>query len=286
MNTVGIKANCAKKRSVEVVERALLKADEIGLKLLLDGETARLIGRDDGVETQTMIEQADGVMALGGDGTVLRTVRELEASDKPVIGVNIGSLGFLTSVAENDLERALDCLKKNDFTVTVRSLVAAVVHGSNDQETSHEALNEVLLAGEHSSRVITIAVDVDGEYVTSYICDGLMVSTPTGSTGHSLSAGGPIVRPETSVFVISPVCPHTLSSRPLVIPESSEVKMTVKECAGSVRMAADGQKHQSLGVGDTVEIKKSARAVRLVHLPGYSYFAVLRQKLNWSGSSI
>lgn len=286
MKTLGLIANTTKKRAPEVVRRIIETAADLDLALCGDKATAELNASLEGLETVAMLERADAVMALGGDGTLLRVVRELESADTPVIGVNIGGLGFLTSVAEDELDRALECLATDDFVVRSRFILNAVVERGDQQMAAYPAVNDIVVTRRMSSRAIALDVAVDGAPVTSYLCDGLIVATPVGSTGHALSAGGPIVAPETPAFVICPICPHTLSSRPLVVPSESEICIAGWTGEEELILAADGQDGQILERGDRVMVRRAARDIRLIHLPGHSYYAVLRQKLHWSGSSL
>jgi len=216
---------------------------------------------------------------------MLRVVRELDGRDIPVMGVNIGGLGFLTSVSEKEIECSLECLARDRFDVSVRAIADAVVWRGLKVVARYRALNDVVIANGPSSRILTLNVSIGGDKGTAYVCDGLIVSTPSGSTGHSLSAGGPIVTPETPAFVISLMCPHTLSSRPVVVPDRGEIAIRVTDSAGQARLSVDGQVGRMLGKGETVRVTRSDRSVRFIHLPGHSYFSVLRQKLHWSGSN-
>lgn len=286
MKTVGVIANCHKARAAAVLERVCSRAGELGLTILADAETSALLGSGTGIDREAVIEQSDVIMALGGDGTMLRAVRELAGRDTPVIGVNIGGLGFLTSVAEEDLDRALHCLAAGDYLESVRAVAECEVLRDGVTIGAYRALNDVVVTRGHSSRVVTLDVSVDGERVTSYVCDGLILSTPTGSTGHSLSAGGPILPPDTRAFVISLICPHTLVSRPMVVSDHSEIRVVPDGSGGPLGVSVDGQVGQALNAGDVVVVRRSERSVRFLHLPGYSYFDVLRQKLRWSGSTL
>ena len=216
---------------------------------------------------------------------MLKVVRALAGRDRPLIGVNIGSLGFMTSVAEDELARAIESLAADDYHISDRAIIESTIIRDERPVISYCALNEVLIKGT-SSRIVTLDVNIDGENVTSYRCDGLMISTPTGSTGHSLSVGGPIIMPGTDVFVISVICPHTLSTRPLVVPNRSQIMLVPSEAEEPLLVSADGQIGQTLELGESVLVRKADRNVRFIHLPGHSYFAVLRQKLNWRGSAV
>jgi len=232
-----------------------------------------------------MVGQVDAIMAVGGDGTMLRVVRALEGRDVPVIGLNIGALGFLTSVAEKDLDRAFECLRDDKYEVSLRAIVECELFRGGARLAAYRGLNEVVVSSV-SSRIVDLELEIDGAHVTSYACDDLIIATPTGSTGHSLSAGGPILSPETGALLISLICPHTLSSRPLVIPDSSTIRVTVVEAGEKVLLSVDGQVGQPMEAGDRVVVRRSGQGVRFLHLPGHSFFAVLRQKLHWSGSSV
>ena len=285
MNVLGVIANPSKTRAAEVVRLLLDGASEHGLELIGDGPTSALVTGLTGMPCSDLFERVDALMALGGDGTMLRVVRELDGRDKPVIGVNVGGLGFLTSVAEGELARALKCLAEDNFVFGVRRIASCRILRDGETVDEYRALNDVVLGTGSRLRVICLRVSIDGQEVTSYTCDGLIVSTPTGSTGHSLSAGGPIVVPETRALVVSLVCPHTLSSRPLVVPEESEIDIT-PDTEERITLSVDGQVGRPVARGDCVRVRCSDRGVRFIHLPGHSYFSVLRQKLHWSGSNV
>jgi NAD+ kinase len=286
MKTIGIFANCDKPSAPQVLQRLNLTAGKLGFKLLAPEPAASLIGRAARVSPAKMIQQSDCLLVLGGDGTMLSAVRLLNGRDIPVLGVNLGSLGFLTSVAEQDLERALDCLARKRFTTSRRALAECVVRRGTAVIGRFRALNDVVIERGASPRVITLNLQVDGEEVSAYVADGLIVSTPTGSTGHSLSAGGPILLPESRALVVNFICPHTLSTRPLVIPDGKRIAVIVAKNADDVLLAVDGQVSEPLRTGDRVEVWRSPRQARLIHLPDFSYFSVLRHKLHWRGSSL
>jgi NAD+ kinase len=285
MKTIGVLANCRKPGAPAMLKRLAVRAAALGMKLVACDETARAVPGVKRVSAKSFARQIDVLLAMGGDGTMLKAVRLLGGSDKPVLGVNLGSLGFLTSVTEERLEKALDVLRKGSYTVSKRTMLECRLFHGTRPVGSYRALNDVVIGWGVSSRVITLEVSVDREPVASYVCDGLIVSTPTGSTGHSLSASGPIVHPASPCLVISLICPHTLSSRPLVIPDSSRISIELTRGTDHSRMSVDGQVSQGLKPGDRIEFRRSARTVRFIHLPGYSYCSVLRQKLHWRGSA-
>lgn len=283
MKKLGVIGNCEKAGVPEALRRVSVRAKELGMRLYADEKTAPYLDNCKAMPVGLLAADVEAVMALGGDGTMLRVARELAGSDKPLVGVKLGGLGFLTSVGENEIDRAMDCLGSGKFTVSERSVAESTVGKSPDV---FRALNDLVIGTGKSLRVATLSVNVDGDHVTSYVCDGLIVSTPTGSTGHSLSAGGPIVRPDARVFVINLICAHSLSARPLVVPDTSLIEVTVQKCAEELTLAVDGQVSRPLALNEVVRIRRGAQNVRFIHLPGYSYFNVLRQKLNWSGSSV
>lgn len=285
MKTLGVIANCAKERAPMVLARLRKKAESLGLALLPDTATAGLMGLNSEATPYDVAQQADVVMVLGGDGSMLRVVRELDGRDIPVIGVNLGALGFMTSVTENDLERALDCLVQKNYTTSLRVMMdCSVLRDEVAVVGAYQALNDsVIFCG---ARVGTLRMLVNGQEVGDFVCDGLIVSTPTGSTGHSLSAGGPVLMPTSPAVVVCLICPHTLSTRPLVLPNESVIEVQVVDRVVGGRLSVDGQIGQSLEIGDKVRITRSRNGVRFIHLPGYNYFSVLRQKLHWRGSNV
>jgi NAD+ kinase len=287
MKILGVIANCGKPRAVGILQELADLAGKLGFELRASGATAELLPGVEATEPEQVFDGVDAVVALGGDGTMLTAVRELQGRDVPLLGVNIGSLGFMTSVADENLAAALACLRDDSFRISERVVLEGGFLPANaSAENTFCALNDIVITSGDSARVIGVAVSIDGRQVTSYLCDGLIISTPTGSTGHSLSAGGPILTPETSAFVLSPICPHTLSSRPLVVPDSCAVEVRLSRQSGPSRLSVDGQLCQALNIGDVVTARRCQQRVRFLHLPDYDYFDVLRRKLLWRGSSV
>jgi len=285
MKTIGIFANCMKPSAASVLRQVAVRAGQRKLKLMTCDDTARFLPQAKSVERGLFVKKIDLLMAFGGDGTMLRAVRMLDGHAIPVLGVNLGSLGFMTSVAQKDVRHAVDCVAAGKFLVSRRSLIECAVKRDGREICRYRALNDVVIDRGASLRVVTLAMAIGSEDVSSFVCDGLIVSTPTGSTGHALSTGGPILHPESAVFVVCMVCPHTLSTRPLVIPDNKTVRIEVAKNAGDLVLSVDGQIGEPLKTADLVEIKRSATRAHFVHLPGYSYFAILRQKLLWRGST-
>ena len=287
MKTIGIIVNTSKPRAADVLQKLSAKAESLGMTLLVDEQCAPVAGDMELCRLEAVFERAEAIMAVGGDGTMLRAVRAIEDRDLPLVGLNIGSLGFLTSIAEEDLGLAMECLAEDRFTISHRTRLECVLFEGERELARYRGLNDFVISGGASMRILTLDVSIDGDHVASYVCDGLVVATPTGSTGHSLSTGGPIMVPETGAFVISLICPHTLSSRPLVVSDASviEIQGDCSDEDGHMHFVVDGQVGQPLTAQHRIVVKRSAEAVRFIHLPGYSYFSVLRQKMRWSGST-
>lgn len=290
MQKLGVIVNTHKPRAATVLKRLANIAEETGIALFLEADAGVLLPELQHLVDEQGLVEADAVMALGGDGTILAAVRRLISTVQPLpplLGLNIGSLGFMTSLTESDMRAALQCMRENQYCISDRSLVSCqVMRGETSVLGRHRGLNDVVVRNGATSRVVMLEVSIDNSLVTTYMCDGVIVSTPTGSTGYSLSADGPIVLPETSVFVISVICPHTLSSRPLVVPDRATIQIKVCGETSGLRISIDGQDEHGLHAGDVVSIHRSDLNVRLLHLPDHDYFSVLRQKLGWSGSSV
>ncbi|HOW96649.1 MAG TPA: NAD(+)/NADH kinase [Kiritimatiellia bacterium] len=286
MKTIGVLANCHKPGAAAALKRLAGSAGKMGLKLLACDETAPMLPRCCAVAARELAGRIDALVALGGDGTLLRGARLLAGRAVPVLGVNLGRLGFMTSVAAKDLGRALKSLVTGRYSISKRAVAECRLVRGGRTLGRYRALNDIVIGWGASSRLMTLNLRIDGEQVATYHCDGLIVATPTGSTAHALSAGGPILHPDCASFVVCAICPHTLSNRPLVLSDRKRLEVEVTRTAKNLILSVDGQEEPSVEPGDRVEIRRSARDVRLVQLPDYSYFSVLRHKLNWRGSSV
>jgi NAD+ kinase len=284
MKRIGVIANLGKPRAPHVMAEVSEAAARTGVELVTCDRTAQLLPGARRVASDRFGDAIDVLMAFGGDGTLLRSVRTLDNVDIPVMGVNLGSLGFMTSVTDQEASQAVEVLAKDEYLTTRRTLATCRFYRDGAVHAEHQALNDIVIGWGASPRVVTLDVHIDHAKVTSYVCDGLIVSTPTGSTGHSLSAGGPILHPETPAFILNLICPHTLSIRPLVLPDDRMLTVGIAHAPKELILSVDGQETQWIKHGDRIEVTRAPKPIQFLHLPGYSYFSVLSQKLGWRGS--
>lgn len=285
--TVGIAANSTKPLSGPKLQELLQILTKQKIAVLLDKDAASLTSPSgQGHELRDIGQKADMVVVLGGDGTILRVARELEDRQIPILGVNLGGLGFLTSVRSEDMSAVVLDALKGKYEVSTRQTLEAHLVRSNQPLASHWALNDIVLSRSAFSRIVRLQLSIDGELLTEYMCDGMIFATATGSTAYSLSAGGPILLPTATGYVITPICPHALSNRPLVVGEKSAVHCRVASAAGELLLTVDGQVQVRMEAADTVEVRRATRVVKLAAPLGYAYLDVLRQKLKWSGVNV
>ena len=232
-----------------------------------------------------LAREVDLLLVFGGDGTILEVARQIAGSRTPLLGINVGSLGFLTAVPSDQLPQALEHVWKGEFRFEARALLE--VGGRCSQRLiDHRALNDIVVSRGSVSRLIELDVRVNGDLLTRYRCDGLIVSSPTGSTAYSLAAGGPVVFPTAAVLALTPICPHTLSNRAMILPGGATINVTVVSPKPATVLSADGQVVSELAPGDCIRIRRSRRTVRLMQLARSSFFETLRRKLHWRGATI
>jgi len=251
-----------------------------GVEVLVEPAMAGIEGVR-GVDKAAMVANADLVIALGGDGTLLSVARLVGARELRVLGINLGGLGFLTEVPTGEALAAIDRVFAGEYRLDRRTTLAVRVRRSGAVIAESQVLNDAVINKSALARIIDLRTSVDGKYLCVYKADGLIVSTPTGSTAYSLSAGGPVVHPAVGVTVLSPICPHTLAQRPLVVPETALVEVELQAPDQEVVLTLDGQEGIPLVDGDVVEIAKSPHSVALVRTGGEGFLSVLREKLHW-----
>ena len=283
---IGLIAHTAKPGVAELTQALCREFDRFDLPVLLEAKTAALAGMSSQCTVADLGRQADLLVVLGGDGTILHVVGQLSDVIKPVFGINVGSLGFLTCANSSTYSEAVECIAAGKMVFSDRTLLEVTVRVGGKDPTTMTGLNDVVLSRGEVSRLIRLKTRVNGEALTEFNADGLIVATPTGSTAYSLSAGGPILAPDSGAFVITPICPHVLTNRSIIVGESATIEIEVSEREFPVFLTVDGREPLHIEAGAVVEIRKSPRVLPLASLPGVSFFGVVRQKLKWSGSNI
>ena len=282
MKRIGIVAKTDRDEAKDVVAGLLQWCAARDCVPVLDKETAALCP-DAGVQTTRKPDlpgQVDVLLVLGGDGTLLSMARLVGDLGVPILGVNLGGLGFLAALTVDELYPALESLLRGELVIEERMMLVATVSRQGERLSEYAALNDMVITKSAMSRIIRLEVAVDGELATGYRADGLIISTPTGSTAYCLSAGGPIVYPTMDAVVLTPICSHTLTNRPIVLPASLRIEVTLATDQ-DVMLTADGQVGFALKPWDTVEIRRASARTRLLRPPHKHFFSVLRTKLKW-----
>lgn len=281
---VGIVGNREKKGARALIPALVRWMREHGLTVLLEkgiADAARGAGK--GVPLKSLIARVDAVLVLGGDGTFLATAREAARADVPILGVNLGGLGFLTETAESDLYTALERLIAGDVEVEPRMMVEARVRSRKDRAPWTETgLNDVVIHQSDESRMVRLDLRIGRTTIGTLAADGLIVATPTGSTAYSLSAGGPIVHPTIEALLATPICAHSLAFRPLLVGADEKLRIRVGQNVDRARLTVDGQISRMLSAGDDVEIRRAKSRVSMLSLKRESFYEVLREKLAWA----
>jgi NAD+ kinase len=239
------------------------------------GCSVEAVGHDE------LVRGADLIVVLGGDGTMIGAARMVGDAETPVLGVNFGTLGYLADFTVDDMIPALESVLAGDYTIDRRLMLAATVGRGGERLLHDRVLNDVVISKSALARIIEIEAWVDGKFVNCFRADGLIISTPTGSTAYNLSAGGPVIYPSMSAVVITPICPHTLSNRPLVVPDDAEFELVLKTQREEVALTLDGQVGMPLEYDDRVTVRKSQTGFNLIQAHTRNYFDVLRNKLKW-----
>lgn len=280
--TFGIIGNLEKAGLKEAVTLFVKGLRKSGMSFCLQNEIAEILGGKEQfpfASSEKCIDRADMVVAFGGDGTILAVARLVGARQIPILGVNLGKLGFLADVSPQNMEQAIEDIVAGKYIVEDRLVLQATSPARLGKV--YYGVNDLVISRSHSPRIIDAEMYIDGEFAVTYRGDGLIVSTPTGSTAYALSSGGPIVTPTTHVIGITPISPHTLSGRPIVIPDKSTVRVVVRSHIEEILFSTDGQTEEFFNPPVELEIRKASHSLRLVRRVGSSYFDVLRAKLLW-----
>jgi len=278
---VGITSKPNKAEVSEIAPPLMDWLRERGIEVLIDQETAATLGSPAaGMDRPQVGAAVDLVIVLGGDGTFLATARALEGRPVPILAVNLGGLGFLTVVTRDEIYASLEAVLAGRFRVESRVQLEASVIRNGLQLGPYVALNDVVLNKGAIARVLDFDVRADDQFISTYKADGLIVSTPTGSTAYSLAAGGPVIAPNVRAFIITPICAHTLTNRPIVLRDNVTIEVAVKTNE-SVYATVDGQEAIEVYEGDRVRLHKASSSVEMIHAVDKSYYEVLRQKLKW-----
>ena len=246
----------------------------VGIDVILESNSATMI-KEKGISLNKLCNEVDFLVSVGGDGTLLSVVRKSFNYEKPVLGINLGTLGFLTDINMDELEKFLSDFKSGVYRIDNRMMVEGALNLN-----SFVAFNDIVISRKSISSMISIDAKIDGKPFNSYYGDGVIISTPTGSTAYNLSAGGPLVYPLTEAFIITPVAPHSLTQRPLVMPADFEIEFTISDNQGAV-IIVDGQDIYEIGQNDSIKIKIAQDNARLIHRTERNYFDVLNEKLRW-----
>lgn len=283
---IGIIANITKENVFEVVHSFLSKLKKNKINYLL---TKSLVEENDKlkieiledfvVDDNEVYEKSDVIISIGGDGTMLATAYNAQLFNKPVLGINLGKLGFLAEANIDQIDKVIDDLLKGNYQIEERAIITGDVLDYKSEKLF--AINDIVIDKGGWPKMIEISLWIDGEFVTTLSADGLIAATPTGSTGYSISVGGPIVTPQTDVITLSPISPHSLTLRPLVLPGNKEIIIKADSLHDAIQVNCDGQRSYSFPPPMEIKIKKSERSLKLIHTSLTTYFETLRNKLMW-----
>ena len=278
---VGIIANI-EKENIAGFAGALKKwLEDRNIKVSMEANIAAAVGGGGGFKLEDLASKVDLIAVLGGDGTMLRTARYVAQHPVPIVGINMGTFGYLTEVNLNETYAALELILKGDFLTEKRMMLDVKIRRGKKIIGSGIVLNDVVINRGNLSRIVELETAINNQYLTTYKSDGLIISTPTGSTAYSLSAGGPIVFPSVGCLCLTPICPHTLTNRPVIVPDSMVIRICVRGGDAETYLTVDGQVGEPLRRDDVVVCRSSSHFIRLIRPPKLKFFDVLRDKLRW-----
>ncbi len=276
---IGIMPHTGKKLALELTKKTVNYLEAKSIIPWIDGESAALIQRNDLAQTESGIKNLDVMVVLGGDGTLLRAARTMSDYNVPILGVNVGHLGFLTELEADKIEAALDMIISKNYTLDERMFIECKVIRNKRLAASYRALNDVVITRGTFARIIQLSTYVDSQHVVDYQADGIIIATPTGSTAYSLSAGGPIVEPSLDCLIITPICPHTLAARSFVVRHDSVVEVKVEANHEDMMLTIDGQISFPLQSYDLIEVVQSTIKAKFVKLHQRSFFTILNNRM-------
>jgi NAD+ kinase len=279
---VGVVVKTTSPEAAELGRQLIAELERLGIDPVVDTESCAAFGCDGSVDRAGLASQVDLIVVLGGDGTLLSVTRD-EIGDTPVLGINMGSLGFLTEHSADSLFPMLAKALEGTAHLERRERLQVTISSSNHEPTSARVLNDAVINKGALARMIVLSVHVDGTFVSHFRADGLIVSTPTGSTAYNLSAGGPILYPTLDAMAVTPICPHALTNRPIVLALDSVVEIRLEGPAEKVYLTLDGQQGFPISDRDLVRIERCPEPIQLITEPNRSYFQVLHHKLKWWG---
>ena len=284
--TIGLIAHPGKPGVGELINSIAAEFSRRSMSILLEKETARIAGKKSDLTVAQIAAKVDLVVVAGGDGTLLGVADQMDGANTPIFGINVGSLGFLTTASSQSFGEAVQSIAEGKMTFSHRTLLEVVLRDAKEKHEPMLALNDAVFSRGEISRLIRLHTRVNGEALTEFNADGLIIATPTGSTAYSLSAGGPIMEPESGVFVITPICPHVLTNRSIIVSENSVIEVEASEPDYPVYLTVDGREPLRIARDAKVEIRKAKKKLQLAAMPDVSFFGVVRQKLKWSGSNV
>jgi NAD+ kinase len=286
LNSVGLVINYEKEKAQEITNWIVDWLSFKKIKVYVEGDKDKGIRRKDfNCTNEKFFNSVDLIISLGGDGTLLRAAKIAATDGIPIFGVNLGGLGFLTQIGSDNLEIFLEKIYQGKCFLDERMMLDGIVKRKEKEIKKFTALNDIVIGKGAFARLISLATYINDDYVITYSADGLVISTSTGSTAYSLSAGGPIVNPKINSMILTPICPHTLSARPLIIGENDQVRIALELSEEEVMVTIDGQEGFTLEPKDEVIVKKSIYKTRLIAFKEKSFYAILREKLRWSGQA-
>lgn len=284
MKKIGVILKKNKPEALELAARLLPWLKERDIEPFFEEEVANHLDTDKACAKSEIPGLVDLLIVLGGDGTLLSVARLVGENKVPILGVNLGSLGFLTEITIDELFPMLEKILAGDYELEERMMLNASIYRQGERITQYTALNDVVINKGAIARIIDLETTIDGQYLTLYRVDGLIISTPTGSTGYSLAAAGPIVYPTLHAMLLTPICPFTLNNRPIMLSDKAKIKVTLKTENVDHLLTLDGQVSFALKAGDEVRIERSKNCTHLIKSPFRDYYSILRTKLQWSGT--